>query len=434
MNARISRGLWRTTTANSSAIAIACCIVLGATKTARAEGETTSLSLAEFIALIDKGLPEGALIRAGVLEAEADVERAKRLPNLGVSLERQEVFVDGEGVVLQNSVALDWSLDISGRRGLRIDAADAGLRAARLRGERAHALIDIDARAIYLQAARARQRLQSLKQSRVPLAKLTDSLKRRAKEGDVSGADVARFELALSEHDDRITKAEVELEVAEKRLAALLGKPGRIVASDDLALPQAMVAAPSEANAARADLHAADAELASGRALVKAAGRWWIPTLDVSAGYLSTDFGPGTGPGADVAHGYLATLSLSLPIFSRGLSERKRGEAQIARARAAKAVLERRVNAETEAATTRLASRIERVKTHEDKRLPLAAELAQKTELAYAGGEATALELRDAYEKSADAQVRAIDLRYEARLAELEHWRARGFKSDGAPR
>ena len=147
-----------------------------------------------------------------------------------------------------------------------------------------------------------------------------------------------------------------------------------------------------------------------------------------------TDLGPGTGPGADVAHGYLATVSLSLPIFSRGRAERKRGEAQLARAHAQRAVLERSINADTEAAATLLASRIERLETHDKTRLPLAAELVRKTGVAYAGGEASALELRDAYEKSADAQLRAVELRYEARLAELELWRARGFNSDGAPR
>ena len=433
MSARNGRGPGKTTTVSSRSIATAFLVVLGATTTmARADGDTTSLSLAEFSALARKELPDHALVRAGILDVQANVERAKTLPDLDLSLERQEVFVDGEGVALQSSAALGWSLDISGRRGLRIDAADAGLRAARLRGQRAHSLIAIDATAVYLRAARARLRVTSLKQTREPLARLTDSLTRRAKEGDASGADVSRFALALSEHDDRIARAEAELEVAEKRMAALVGRPGRIVASDDLAIPQA-VAAPT-ASAQRQDLRAADAELAGGRALVKAAGRWWVPTLDLSAGYLATDLGPGAGPGADVARGYLATLSLSLPIFSRGQAERTRGEAQIARSQAKKALLERRVSADTEAATTLLASRLKRLKTHEQTRLPLAAELVKKTESAYAGGEATALELRDAYDKSADAQLRAIDLRYQARLAELELWRARGFEPDGDPR
>jgi cobalt-zinc-cadmium efflux system outer membrane protein len=402
--------------------------VAGSPALAQAEGETSSLSLTELSGLVKKGLPEAALIRARVLDAEAEVEGARTLPELGLSLQREEVFVDGEGVGLENSLSLEWSLDVSGRRGLRINAADAGLRAARLRGERAHSLIAIDATAIYLQAARARLRLESLSASREPLAKLTGALTRRAKEGDVSGADLARFELALSEHDDRVAKAEAEVEVAEKRLASLLGRPGRVVASDELPLPQT----PGQAQAAatRSDLRAASEELAGGRALIKAASRWWVPTLDLSLGYLSTD--PGAGP--DVAHGYTAGLSLSLPVFSRGQAERKRGEAQVARGEARRRVLERRVSAEIEAAQTLLSSRIERSRTHESKRLVLAAELVKKTESAYSGGEASALELRDGYEKSADARLRAIDLRFQARMAELELRRAQGIDPEAGSR
>jgi len=430
MNPRNSRGTRRSTTLHSSALALGLSLLLGSTN-ARADGKTESLSLAEFAALLAKGLPEDALVRAGVLDAEAEVERAKTLPELGISLERQEVFAEGEGVVLQSSIALGWSLDLSGRRGLRLDAANASLQATRLRGERAHGLVAVDATAIYLQAARARNRLASLERSRQPLVKLTDAVGQRAKEGDVSGADVARFALALSEHDDRIAEARAALEIAETRLGALLGRPGRIVATEDLALPQTPLREPA---ATRPDIRAADEEIGSGHALINAASRWWVPTLDLSAGYLSTDFGPGSGPGADVARGYLATLSLSLPIFSRGQAERKTGEAQVARARAKRAVLERRVSAETAAARMLLASSVERVKAHEETRLPLAAELVQKTESAYAGGEATALDLRDAYEKSAEAQLRALELRYEARLAELELWRAAGLAPNGAQR
>jgi cobalt-zinc-cadmium efflux system outer membrane protein len=381
-----------------------------------AEDAATSLTLSEFSELVDRGLPETALVRAGVLDAEAELERASQLPELGVTFERQEVGGLGDGQVLQSSVALDWSFDLSGRRGLRIDAASANLRAIRLRGERARTLIATRATATYLRAARARLRLESLSQTRGPLARLTESLKRRAAAGDVSGADFARFELALSEHDDRIAAARAELAVAETRLAALLGRSGRVAASDDLALP----AAPADSRADRPDVRAADEDLSGGRALVRAASRWWIPTVELSAGYLSTD------SGAEVERGYLAVLSLSVPIFSRGQAERKRGEARAARARATKTILERRVSAEIESAMALLSSNLERARAHQQRRLVLAAELVEKTRAAYTGGEATALELRDAYEKATDARLRAVDLRLEARLAELELARARG--------
>lgn len=419
-------------TSDASRIAIVLLFLLVATRHAGAQEQFPSLTLAEFSGLVREGLPDNTLVQAAVLDAEADLERARALSALDVSLERQQVFVDGEGVVLQNSASLGWSFDLSGRRGLRIEAANANLRAVQLQSTRAHALIEFKATALYLQAARARQRLESLRRSRKPLAKLTNSLTRRAEEGDVSGADAARFALALSDLDDGIAKAEAEREVAEGHVAALLGRPGRVVASDDLALPRRPAQAPNRSPATRPDLRAADIEVVGGRALIRAAARWWVPTVDVAAGWLSTDFGPGSGPGGQVAHGYLATLSLGLPVFSRAEADRKRGEANVSRAMARKAVLERRMNAESRAAHTRLQAHIDRIDTLESKRLPLAIALVEKTEAAYSGGETTALELRDAHEKLADARLRAIDLRYSARLAELQLWRAQGVRPEGA--
>ena len=433
------RLLERSTMRCSSCLAVlvlSLCTV-NASALAQAPEPSRAMTPEEFSTLVRGGLPEDALIEAYVLEAEAEVAQARELPELGVALERQQVFVDGEGVVLQNSAALEWSIDISGSRGLRIDAAEATVEATRLRGERARELVALEAWVVYLSAARARLRLERLEQSRAPLAELTSALKRRAEEGDVSGADLARFELALAGHDDRIAAARAELEVAEKSLALLIGRPDRVQASDNLELPEVQGPEWEGDGSARSDLRAVDAELAGGRARVRAASRWWVPTLDVSAGYLSTDFGPGTGPGANVGHGYLATLGLSLPIFSRDKAERRRGEAQVARAQAARTILERRTRAEREAARTRLSSSVQRARTQGAQQVALATQLVEKTSSAYHAGEASALELRDAYEQLTNAQLREIDLRFEARLGQLDLWRAQGLAphelSEAAP-
>jgi outer membrane protein TolC len=67
----------------------------------------------------------------------------------------------------------------------------------------------------------------------------------------------------------------------------------------------------------------------------------------------------------------------------------------------------------------------------QERQLVRAAQLAQKTEAAYQGGEASALELRDAYSKASAAQLRFIELRYQCRLAQLALWSATGVLGQG---
>lgn len=417
----------------ASILALCCGLTVFAPQQVHAEDGPESLTIDDFAARVERHLPEYDLLDADILDAEADVESADALPAIGLAFDRQEVFTDGDGVALENAVSLRWSLDVSGRRGLRRDAARGRVRAMRHAGRRARRLIALDALERYLRAARVRLRAESLQSTRAPLVTLVESLGRRVREGDASGADLARFELALASHDDRLAEAEAEARIAERELAALIGEPeGRVRADDRLALPEAASAsALTSALAGRADLQAVDEERNSGHALLRASGRWWIPTFEISAGYLNTDLDPGSGPGAGVAHGYLASVSLNLPIFSRARGERKRGEARVRRAEARRKLLERRILRDVQATRERLASRVERVRVHQSRQLVLAEDLVRKTEAAYSGGEATALELRDAYRERVDAELRHIDLRFEARLAALEFERATGKKTTG---
>jgi len=286
---------------------------------------------------------------------------------------------------------------------------------------------------MYYRAARARLRVTGLTGARKPLARLVGRLKNRVGAGDASGADLARFQVELANHDDRLADAKTELAAAEIGLAGLVGVPnGRVSATDALKLPpvpRGPSALATKALAERSDLRAAAHEAEGGRALTRAAGRWWIPTLGLSVGYLSTDFGPGTGPGADVATGYTASVSATIPLFSRGGAEDKRGQAKMRRARAEQQVLSRDIGARVRAAHARLDSRVKRARAFEKRQLTQVRELVKKTESAYQGGEGTALELRDAYSQAANAELSYIELRYQSRIAELALRRAMGGKN-----
>tara|TARA_R110002073_G_scaffold57246_2_gene145653 strand:- start:5311 stop:6588 length:1278 start_codon:yes stop_codon:yes gene_type:complete len=391
------------------------------------------LSSAEFRARIQGTLPELESFAADVLSAKAKVADAQTRPAVSLSYEREEVFTGNDGVALKNAVALGWSLDISGRRGRHIKSAKLGVDAAKQTSELSKTFVTIRAMEVYYLAAQARLKAESLTATRIPLATLVDSLRNRVNEGDASGYDLARFELELAEHDDALAAATTERVVAEAELAALLGaSDSRVVAASELPLPSLSEGSENLAGSVhRGDVLAAQHEERGGELLKKAASRWWVPVLDLSIGYLNTDFGPGGGPGANFAHGYTGMISASIPVFSKGEADRKRGEAQVRRAKAKRKILERRIGSEIGSARTRLAARVQQTLQFQERQLVRAADLAVKTKAAYQGGEASALELRDAYNKASSAQLRFIDLRYQCQLAELALWKATGTLGAG---
>lgn len=412
------------------AVAISGVLSIAGTKMASAQ---ETLTIDEFRAQIEGKLPEFEGFAADVLTAEAKVAEARSLPAMGLRYEREEVFTGGDGVALKNAVSLAWSVDISGRRGSYIASAENEVKAAAQGTELGKQRVRVRALRVYYMAAYARLRVESLQATRVPLTTLIGSLKNRVSEGDASGYDLARFELQLTEHDDALADANTELSVAQVELSALLGAPDRIfLAVNELPLPVIVSGAVNLGAINRSDILATRHEEKSGQALTKAASRWWIPTLDLSLGYLNTDFGPGSGPGADVAHGYTGMISASIPVFSKGDADRKRGEAQIRRAKAKRKILERRMHTQIQTARTRLSARVQQAQGFKERQLVKAAEFAKKTEAAYQGGEATTLELRDVYSKLSAAQLRFIELRYQCRLAQLDLWSATGSLGQGA--
>lgn len=393
--------------------------------TSDAEPRLETISAQEFLERIGKNLPEFDRLDAEVLAAQAQVAQAEALPDLKLSYEREEVFAQNEGVVQKSALSVGWSLDVSGRRGLRVRSAKLASAATEKEAARHKNLVVLDAMEVYYLAAQLKLRLASLHRTRAPLLALVEQLKRRVSEGDASGIDLVRFEIELSERDDRLAEAAIEYAVAQGRLAALLGlSSSSIEPSDELAVPKTPNSSQESFALGRSDLLATRDHVASGKALTHAANRWWVPTLELSVGYMNTDIGSVTRP--DLAHGYAAMVTASVPVFSRGQAEKKLGTAKIRHAKAVQKILERNIAIEVETAEQSLRSRIEQVRQYSSRQLVQVAELVEKTESAYLGGEAKALELRDAYRQAAEGELRYIDLRFRSHMAQLKLWRATG--------
>ena len=232
---------------------------------------------------------------------------------------------------------------------------------------------------------------------------------RSSKTGAASGYEVQRFELELAGHDDELASAQIELKRARTQLAMLVGRSGELDATGTLALPanvpavEALLAKSTE----RGDLRAAKLRGESARQREGAAGRGWVPLPTITAGAMTADLGTDTGTG------YVAGLSLSLPIFDRGQGERARAAAERHLSAAETSWLQRQIPSAVQVAHATLVARIaqaQQVTTAQVDRLDT---ILQAAEAAFREGNAGVIELLDAHRAARAVRVRALELRHQ---------------------
>lgn len=386
-----------------------------------ARAQTDVVDEASVIRAIEND-PRTDRIAAEIDAAAATVRAAAIRAEPRLAGDREEVFPSGGGVAT-NYLRLVIPIDLSGRRGRAVDAARAGVDAARAQGDVERFGLVVDALRVFRGAQYHRLRVALMTAERAALVRVVDIVAERAKAGDASGYDQQRLLLELTAYDDGIAAAAIELRASQRRLATLLDRSGALVdASGDLqpGAPPALDAIAAEALARRGDYRAAKARIAAANEERSAAGRTWVPTLELTVGGMSQD------AGTDRAFGYVAGLALNLPIFDRGSAAAARAEAARRAATADARWLERYVPDAIRTAHETWVARIEQARSFQATQLARLAQLLASAEAAYRDGGGTIVELLDAYRSAREARLHELELRRDASLAELDLWLALG--------
>jgi cobalt-zinc-cadmium efflux system outer membrane protein len=376
-----------------------------------------ALDEATFVARYQAADARFAHLDAEVAAAEAEVTAASVRPDPTVSFEREEVFADAGGLPT-HELSFVWPFDLSQRRGLRVAGARAGAHAAAGDRDARRIALVIDGLRAYHEAAYARLCVDVLRRERQALVRAVEIVRKRAGAGDASGYDLQRFELELAAYDDLLATAETVLHGARRRLAALVGQPdGLADALASLELPATSPALPgllADALDGRPDYRAAKLRAEAAKARAAAGARGWVPTLGLTAGFLSADLGDET------AHGYVIGLSLSIPIFDRGQGDTARALAEQRAAEADARSLENQVPAAVRLAHETLVRRVAQAQQFATSQLARLDQLLKTAETAYREGDASVVELLDAHRTARDARLRDLELRRDAKLAELD--------------
>jgi cobalt-zinc-cadmium efflux system outer membrane protein len=370
------------------------------------------LSAPDVVGLVVREGPRAIAIRAEVDVVRSEQAARLAFPNPAFAFSR-------EGAGFTEFLQVEQPLPIFGVRAVLARAGVAATSAAD--AERDARLSDLRAEAARL-AARLladQARVEATTADVVAVRRLVEVLRVREREGEGSRFDRLRAQQELE--DVKLTAVNASVAAAETRglLAALLPS-GRTLTRVTGDLFEERRTGDVEAIVARADESRAElralrfaAERADQEA--EAARRARLPQPIVNGGLKRA------GDGSERTKGGVFGVSLTLPLFDSGRREAARWIAERARVAAERTALAQQIRAEITRAAEALRLRQEALASGPDGMR--SGELIGAAEVAYREGDVGILALLDAVRTSSRARLRDIDMRLDARLAQvaLEH-------------
>lgn len=346
--------------------------------------------------------------------ARADSARAGLWPNPVLSYSR-EATRGGSGST-DDVALLTQAFDLSGRRGLRADAAERRLEAALARGASGRFALEVEVRARFHGLLAAERRVAAAVHALRQTDALATAVGRRQAAGDASGYDRGRLERERASFAARAAVEEAGLSRARARLGGLLGDLAAIAVTGEL-LPSGT---PPELDglvgriSTRPDLRALAEEAEAGALEARAGGRGWIPEVTLSGGYK------GTSTQDERPTGFALGVAVPFPLFDRAQDERLRGQGRARAARARLALGTDAATAEVRGLHAEASALAEAARRFRADALETARRLITTADAAYRGGEVGILELVDAHRGGLDAELQALELELAARRARLD--------------
>ena len=374
---------------------------------------SSELTLEEALALARQRAP--ALLEASgrVAEAQGPVAGAAPLlrDNPTVDLEAGPRTLADGARGLDVGVGLTQTVELGGKQGARRDSARAGLARETAQQRDTERRVLGEVAATFLQALHARARLSLAREAEAAAASTAQSAQRRFEAGDVPVVDVNVARVALARARADVAGAEGDEASLLYMLRALLGlglaQPLEV--SGELRALAVQPVTPPPASSERPDLVALEAELAQAEADLRLGRRGAWPDVGVGVRYERE---------ADESS-VLGTLSLPLPLFSRGQEARVTGEARVRRLQTALEAARRAREAGVEAARVQHGKRQEALELLEREALPLLADNESLARKSYEAGEMGLAEFLLVRRDTLEARTQYLDSLLQTALARV---------------
>lgn len=388
-----------------------------------------ALTLAEVLRAA-RDNSEVAIARQSLAAARADVLAADHAPAPLLtgklsSIDLQNGVGGGNALTgkrIDKSIGIDWTWERGGKRAARTTAAERGADAALADLDDVQVQQLVAAGGAFYELLGAQEKLQEVGEIERSAIQLGGISARRVQAGDLAAQEGARSEIEAQRSRVETRSAELERERARLALAQLLGPAAaaRTASANPADWPavaevpvaadlDALVESRADVRAAQARVAAAEASLASARAL---------RSTDVTWG-VSLDHYPGTS-------NRLLEVRATMPLdwgyrfegeLGRAQALLAQAQEQLARTRLAAQLDFQRLRAEAEAQARRLQSFDADILTR-------ARKVAESAELAYRKGAMSLSDLLDARRTLRATQLDAIAARVDHAKAALA-WRLR---------
>jgi len=368
----------------------------------------------EIVELIVREGPHATAIRA-----ETEVVRREQLarlayPNPGVTYSR-------EGAGFTEFLQAEQSLPLFGVRRALSSAGEAATAAAEADRDVRIWLLRADASTAVARLLAGQERLELAEAHIGDVERLLEILRTREREGEGSRFDRLRAEQELRDTRQMLTSAAVAVVEARATLSGMLPREVSVTriagALDPKPLPVSADTLPARATSTRAELRALGQTAQRASFEAEAARKAKLPSPTLFGGLKRADDVSGRDSGG------VFGVSVSLPLFDAGGRDAARWEAERARVEAARASIELRIRSEIAGAVEALSMRQAALSQEPEE---AGRELAEIAAVAYREGEVGILELLDAMRTASRAKLRNIDMRLDARLAQIALERAVG--------
>jgi len=380
-----------------------------------AQESSRPVGLDEALALFNRNSPELQLARSRLRGDLASGRQARAASNPVASFTREDLGDYSEQYLnLTQRVDFLWEAGGRTRRSQGLEAE------ARARFQADSAGLALEVKEAYLQAWAEAETTAALGRVDDIVARLLDVAIERFSSGDLAGYDLRRLRVERASVGRRLSRAEVKLADAERRLGALVLDGARTEGLRPEPLQGSSPAPPpsldavAQSMARRPEIQAARARADAREAEESLARRSFLSGTSVTGG-LKTQ--------SDGQEGLFLGIEIPLPLLDRRSGAVDAARAAVQGAGAEVEWVSRVVAREASLALARLHSAHRQQTLLGDAGLDEAAELLSIARIAYDEGEVGVVELVDAADTFLEAQFMASAIRVEGWLAffELDH-------------
>ena len=406
----------------------ACAFAIAMVTATSAAGQDSAFTFTRAITAGRAVSAELAAARAALDAARARARQAEAFANPVLSYNREQTGTDA-ATTSQDVIAVDQVVENPGIRAARRDAARFMIAAAEARVRSIEGDIDFEVTRAYAQSLASARRAALADQARRAFAAALVTAERRLREGDISGLQARRVRLEAARYTALRGEAVLASRAAHLTFATLTGLSIDSTATANAPVLTGVASLPADsliviALQSRGDLAAASAEVDVMRAESRVAGRERLPHATLTVGSKTEE-----SIGGERLNGFVAGVSLPLPLWDRRGAAAEATVAETRREYAEWAGLRRRIAREVTEAAEAVRSVQEQLQTLGPALQADAAAALRSAQVAYTEGELTLLEWLDTVRAYYETETSIANLRAELLIRAAALGRAVGLKT-----